>query len=95
MKHGDFTYPLTKQLFLDGKKNKVLKMKVKIKIPVTMFHGSKDEVVPINFSKKVLKIFPKAKKKIFIIKNGDHSISKKNYLNKMCKELDSMIKNIS
>ena len=63
MKHGDYTYPLTKQLFLDGKKNKVLKMKVNLKIPVTMFHGSKDEVVPTNFSKKVLKIFPKAKKK--------------------------------
>ena len=95
MKHGDYTYPLTKQLFLDGKKNKVLKMKVNLKIPVTMFHGSKDEVVPTNFSKKVLKIFPKAKKKIFIIKAGDHSLSKKNYLNKICKELDNMIKNIS
>ena len=95
MKHGDYTYPLTKQLFLDGKKNKVLKMKVKIKIPVTMFHGSKDEVVPPNFSKKVLKIFPKAKKKIFIIKGGDHSLSKKKYLNKMCKELGNIIKNAS
>ena len=63
MKHGDYTYPLTKQLFLDGKKNKVLKMRLKTKIPVTMFHGSKDEVVPTNFSKKVLNIFPKAKKK--------------------------------
>ena len=95
MKHGDYIYPLTKQLFLDGKKNKVLKMKIKIKMPVTMFHGSKDEVVPTNFSKKVLKIFPKAKKKIFIIKGGDHSLSKKNYLNKICKELDNIIKNAS
>ena len=95
MKHGDYTYPLTKQLFLDGRQNKVLKMKLKIKIPITMFHGSKDEVVPTNFSKKVLNIFPKAKKKIFIIRGGDHSLSKKNYLNKMCKELNHMIKNIS
>ena len=95
MEIGGYTYPLTKQLFLDGKKNKVLKMKVKIKIPVTMFHGSKDEVVPTNFSKKVLKIFPKAKKKIFIIKGGDHSLSKKKYLNKMCKELGNFIENAS
>ena len=95
MKYGDHTYPLTKQLFKDGKKNKVLKMKMKIKIPVTMFHGSKDEVVPTNFSKKIINIFPKAKKKIFIIKGGDHSLSNKNYLNKMCKELDYIIKNIS
>ena len=94
MEFGDYIYPLTKQLFLDGKKNKVLKMRLRIKIPITMFHGAKDEVVPTNFSKKVLNIFPKANKKLFIIKSGDHSLSKKNYLNKMCKELDKIIKNI-
>ena len=33
-----------------------------------MLHGKKDEVVPISFSKKVLKIFNKAEKKLFIIK---------------------------
>ena len=94
MEIGDYTYPLTKQLFLDGKKNKVLKTKLKLNIPVTMFHGAKDEVVPTSFSKKALNIFPNAKKKLFIIKSGDHSLSKKNYLNKICKELDKMIKNI-
>ena len=94
MEIGDYTYPLTKQLFLDGKKNKVLKTKLKLNIPVTMFHGAKDEVVPTSFSKKALNIFPNAKKKLFIIKSGDHSLSKKNYLNKICKELDLMIKNI-
>ena len=94
LKHGNHTYPLTKQLFLDGKKNKVLKTKLKLNIPVIMFHGAKDEVVPTSFSKKALNIFPNAKKKLFIIKSGDHSLSKKNYLNKICKELDKMIKNI-
>jgi len=93
LEHGNYVYPLTKQLFLDGKKNKVLKMKLNIKIPVTMFHGAKDESIPTNFSKKVLKIFPKAEKKLFIIKGGDHSLSKKNYLKKMCKELDKIIIN--
>ena len=67
--------------------------KIKAKIPIVMFHGEKDDVVPTNFSKKVLNIFPKANKKLFIIKNGDHSLSKKNYLKKMCKELDKMIIN--
>ena len=74
LKHGNYEYPITHQLIKDGKKNKVLNKKIKLKIPVTMFHGKKDEVVPTNFSKKVLKIFTKAKKKLFIIKNGDHSL---------------------
>ena len=95
LEHGNYVYPLTKQLFLDGKKNQILKIKLNIKIPVTMFHGEKDESVPTNFSKKVLKIFPKAKKKLFIIKGGDHSLSKKNYLKKICKELNKMIINFT
>ena len=88
LEHGGYTYPLTKQLFFDGKKNRVLNKKINLKIPISMFHGAKDESVPTHFSKKTLKIFPKAKKKLFIIKGGDHSLSKKNNLKKMCNELN-------
>ena len=42
-----------------------------------MLHGSKDEVVPVTYSKKVLRLFINAKKKMIIIKNGDHSLSSK------------------
>ena len=31
----------------------ILKKKINLKINVTMIHGSKDEVVPVNYSKKV------------------------------------------
>ena len=86
-----YTYPLTKHLFVDGKKNKVFNQKFNTKIPVTMFHGYNDEVVPIYFSKKILKIFLNSKKKLVIIKNGDHSLSKKNDLKKICKELNHII----
>ena len=40
-----------------------------------MIHGEKDEVVPVSFSRLCLSIFKKAKKKLVIIKNGDHSLS--------------------
>ena len=86
--HGGFTYPLTKQLILDGRKNKVFNKRINLKIPITLFHGSNDEVVPLVFSKKILKIFKKAKKKLIKIKNGDHSLSRKNDLKKICKELN-------
>ena len=56
-----------------------------------MFHGRKDKVVPIYFSKKMLKIFPNAKKKLFIIRNGDHSLSKEKNLKKISYELNRMI----
>ena len=86
--HGGFTYPLTKQLILDGRKNKIFNKKINLKIPITLFHGLNDEVVPTVFSKKILKIFKKAKKKLIKIKNGDHSLSRKNDIKKICKELN-------
>ena len=75
LKHGNYIYPITLQLIKDGRKNKVLNKKIKSKINVTMVHGQKDEVVPTFYSKKILKIFQKAKKKLVIVKNGDHSLS--------------------
>ena len=90
---GGFTYPLTKQLILDGRKNKIFNKRINLKIPITLFHGLNDEVVPLVFSKKILKIFKKAKKKLIKIKNGDHSLSRKNDLKKICKELNLMVSN--
>ena len=94
LKHGNYEYPITYQLIKDGKKNKILNKKNLNKIYVTMIHGRKDEVVPVNYSKKVLKIFKKANKKLLIIKNGDHSLSSKRNLNKIIKELNSIISKV-
>ena len=94
LKHGNYDYPITYQLIKDGRKNKVLKRKIKSKINVTMIHGSKDEVVPLTYSRKVLRLFYKAKKKLIIIKNGDHSLSNKKNLKKITLELDKIVSNV-
>jgi fermentation-respiration switch protein FrsA (DUF1100 family) len=59
-----------------------------------MVHGSKDKVVPVSFSRKVLSIFPNARKKLMIIKNGDHGLSNKNSLKRIIKELNNIVENI-
>ena len=89
--NGKYEYPITLQLIKNSKKNKVLSKKINSKINVTMIHGQKDEVVPVYFSRLVLNLFTKAKKKILIIKNGDHSLSSKNQLQKIVKELKAFI----
>ena len=94
IKNGGYEYPITLQLIKDGKKNKILNKRINSNINVTMIHGQKDEVVPPIFSKHVLKIFSKAKKKSVIIKNGDHSLSNKRPLNKIIKELDVIVKDL-
>jgi len=94
IKNGQYEYPITLQLIKDGRKNKILSKKIRSRIKVTMVHGSKDEVVPVSFSRKVLSIFPNAQKKLVIIKNGDHSLSNQVPLKKIIKELNSVVKNI-
>ncbi len=94
IKNGGYEYPITLQLIKDGRKNKVLHKKIKSKINVTMIHGQKDEVVPVNFSRLVLKVFNKAIKKFVVIKNGDHSLSGQNSLKRIVNELNAVIKNV-
>ena len=93
LEYGEFVYPITKQLIFDGRKNKVLNSKINLSIPIVLFHGSQDNVVPINFSKKILKVCKKSKKKLIKIKKGDHSLSRKIDLKKICSELNYIIKN--
>ena len=60
-----------------------------------MIHGSKDEVVPVFFSKKILSLFESKNKKLVIIKKGDHSLSSKKNLKILLKELDLIAKSIN
>ena len=91
LKHGGYEYPITYQLIKDGRKNKILHRKINLKIPVTMVHGSKDDTVPVVFSKRVLKIFTNARKKLLVIKNGDHSLFNKKLQKKIINELKLII----
>ena len=93
LEHGEYSYPLTKQLILDGRKNKILNNKINLNIPIVLLHGKKDKIVPLKFSKNILKICKKSKKKFIKIKNGDHSLSRKSDLKILCSELKYLIKN--
>ena len=87
LRHGKYEYPITHQLIKDGRKNRVLNKNIYNQLKVTMVHGEKDESVPYSYSKKILKIFKNAKKKLVIIKKGDHSLSSKKWLKVLIKEL--------
>ena len=91
LKHGNYEYPITYQLIKDGRKNKVLHKKIYKNLKIVMIHGSKDTSVPVNYSRKVLKIFKTPKKKLVIIKNGDHSLSSEKWLKILIKELKLII----
>ena len=95
IKSGEYEYPISYQLIKDGWKNRVLSKKIKTRINVTMIHGANDEIIPVSLSNKVLSTFVGAKKKLLIIKNGDHSLSKKSNLKKIINELRKIIFDIT
>ena len=94
LEQDDYIYPITKQLIFDGRKNKVLNNKINLKIPITLLHGTNDKVVPLNFSKKIFNICKKSNRKIIKVKNGDHSLSRKIDLKKICNELNHIVKQL-
>ena len=91
LKHGNYEYPISLQLIQDGNKNKVFNKKIYYKLNVTMVHGSKDESVPVSYSRKVLRIFRNSKKRLVIVENGDHSLSSPKWLGILKKELKIII----
>ena len=94
LKNGNYNYPLTKQLIFDGRKNRVLKNKINLKIPIVLLHGGEDDVVPFKFSKKIFKMFKKSKRKLIKINNGDHSLSRKADLKILTTELKILVEKI-
>ena len=91
IKHGNYQYPISLRLIKDGRKNKVFNKKIYQKLKVTMIHGDKDESVPVSYSRKILKIFKNSKKKLVILKNGDHSLSSPKWLKVLKKELKFIV----
>ena len=91
LKHGDYEYPITYQLIKDGRKNKILNKNIYDNLKVTMVHGNNDKTVPLSYSKKILKIFKKAEKKLVIIKKGDHSLSSEKHLKILINELNLIV----
>ena len=88
----NYTYIWTKKLFNDGNKNLILNKKFSFNKPIILLHGLKDSVVPIDVPQKILKIIPNNNIELRLIKNGDHSLSKKNDLKKLINSIEYILK---
>ncbi len=88
----DHTYIWTQKLFTDGNKNLVLNKKLNFKKPIILLHGLRDDVVPINVPQRILKIIPSNNIELRLIKNGDHSLSKKSDLKKLVNSIEYILR---
>ena len=92
--HGGYEYNISYNLIKDGRRNKIFNKNYTNKIFITILHGQKDDLVPVSISRKILKIFTKAKKKLIIVKGGDHSLSNKRNLKRITNEVSYILKKL-
>ncbi|MBI1215090.1 MAG: alpha/beta fold hydrolase [Alphaproteobacteria bacterium] len=73
--YGD-PYPLTRQLFEDGRKHLLLKDEIGIRCPVRLIHGKQDPDVPWQKSGQILEKLASQDAKTVWIEDGDHRLSR-------------------
>ena len=66
IKSGNYEYPISYQLIKDGRKNKILSKKIRLKIQVSMFHGKKMKLYPSLFLEKCLTCSLMLKRKLLL-----------------------------
>lgn len=83
----DSFYPIGKPLIKGGEKNLILNKTKKCSFPIRLFHGLKDNVVPVIYSYKLANTLVSKDTMILLQSNGDHSLSAPNDLKKIGKEI--------
>ncbi|HYD19511.1 MAG TPA: alpha/beta hydrolase [Patescibacteria group bacterium] len=88
--YGD-PYPLSKQLFEDGRKHLLLKNRIAIRCPVRILHGKQDSVVPWQKSVTLMDKLSSPDYKAIWINDGDHRLSRNSDL----EHLDTLVRELS
>ena len=68
-------YPISRQLFEDGRQALVLRAPIPISCPVRLIHGMKDTSVPWNVSMRLAEKITGDDVNVILVKNGDHRLS--------------------
>jgi pimeloyl-ACP methyl ester carboxylesterase len=71
----DAPYPLTRQLFEDGKKHLLLHERIHITCPVRLIHGKQDTAVPWQKSEDILRQLTSENAQVIWVEDGDHRLS--------------------
>lgn len=87
--HGD--YEVSYKFIKDGFNNLLLNDEIDIKCPIRLLHGKQDKVVPLITSQKIIEKISSKDKKLIIIDDGDHSLSRTDDLNILFNQIEYFI----
>lgn len=91
--YGD-PYPLTKQLFEDGKKHLLLHAPIDIRCPVRLIHGKKDPDVPWQKSERIAQNLVSKDVEVIFVDDGDHRLSREQDLRLIDQNVDILLNTI-
>ena len=73
-------YTITYKFLKDGMNNMLLNSAINIDCPIRLLHGRLDQVVSYETSEKIIEKITSKNKKLTIIEDGDHSLSRESDL---------------
>ena len=79
----DEPYEISKELILDGRENQILDAPINFDGPVRILQGMKDKSVPPTHAHKVAEAITSENVELTLVKNGDHSLSEPNDLDRL------------
>ena len=91
----DEPYEYSRELMEDGKANQILDMPIKFDGPVRILQGAADPVVPWEYSRQILDIITSQDVDYTLVKNGDHSLSAPNDLDRLVRTAKELCRKIS
>mgnify|MGYP001808476398 CR=1 FL=1 len=84
-------YVITYKFLEDGMKNMLLKNTIPITCPIRLLHGKLDNVVSTSVSQTIIEKIESKDKDLFIIDDGDHSLSRDSDLNLLFNKIFELI----
>ena len=81
-------YQLDYAALEDGVRHSALERAARYDLPIRIFHGARDEVVPLELSRQFQELSPDADINVRVIKNGGHSLDA--HLNLIAAEVDNL-----
>jgi len=91
----DEPYEYSAALMEDGKNNQILDAPIKFDGPVRILQGAKDPVVPWDYSRQIVDVITSDDVDYMLVKNGDHSLSAPNDLDRLVRTAKELCRKLS
>ena len=91
IKDYSFSYKLTKNFFIEAKKNNILNKPFRFNKPLILLHGLNDDVVSCNMPQKIMKNTTGSLVQIHYLKSSDHRLSSDQDLKSIVNTVDRII----